>query len=182
MSVRLISGLYGRRSIDTPPAKTTHSMSERARGAIFNSLGNDTIKDARVLDAFAGSGALGLEALSRGARHVTFVEKNAIAARIIRENCRRLNIPESSYDVINTTVNNWLSTSSPDEFDVIFADPPYYDEQLSTVTKIMGLLKARGYMILSHTGRSDVEINSGIVVVDNRSYANAHITFYHREG
>ena len=69
----------------------------------------------------------------------------------------------------------------PDEFDVIFADPPYYDEQLSTVTKIMGLLKARGYMILSHTGRSDVEINSGIVVVDNRSYANAHITFYHRE-
>lgn len=180
MSVRLISGIYGRRSIATPPTSKTHPMSERARTAIFNILGNNLILGAQVLDAFAGSGALGIEALSRGAKHVTFVEKNKIAANIIRENCQKLGVPESSYDVINTTVNNWLTTSTPDEFDLIFADPPYHDEQLSTISKITGLLKANGYMILSYTGRSDVEIDSGIVVVDNRSYANAHVTFYHR--
>ena len=180
MSVRLISGIYGRRSIATPPTNKTHPMSERARVAIFNILGNSVISGAYVLDAFAGSGALGLEALSRGASHVTFVEKNKIAANIIRENCQNLGIPDSSYNVINTTINNWLSTATPDKFDLIFADPPYHDEQLSTVSKITGLLKAHGYMILSYTGRSDVEIDSGIVVVDNRSYANAHVTFYHR--
>ena len=156
-------------------------MSERARSAIFSILGNDILEGARVLDAFAGSGALGFEALSRGAGHVTFIEKDRVAARVIRENAQTLGLEHSAYDVINTTVNNWISTTSPDEFLVIFADPPYYDEQFSTIKKLSGLLKAHGYMVLSHTGSSDVEINSGIVVVDNRSYANAHVTFYHRE-
>ena len=180
MRIRIVSGLYGGRFITTPPTSTTHPMSERARAAIFNMLGADVVRGAYVLDAFAGSGALGFEALSRGAKHVTFIEKNRVAAKVIHENAQSLHVDQSSYDVINTTVNNWLETASPDGFTLIFADPPYHDEQFSTVKKISGLLKAHGYMVLSHTGRSDVEINSGIVVVDNRSYANAHVTFYHR--
>ena len=180
MRVRVISGKFGGRFIATPPGKSTHPMGERVKGAIFNKLRPDVISDSIVLDAFAGSGALGIEALSRGAKYVVFIEKNRVAAKIIHENCQALNIDPSSYVVISTTVGNWLSTVSSDGFDLIFADPPYYDMQLSTVKKISDLLKPNGYMVLSHTGRSDVEINSGIVVVDNRSYANAHITFYHR--
>ena len=176
MRVRIISGIHGGRFISTPPANSTHPMSERARSAIFNMLGRK-VDNALILDVFAGSGSLGLEALSRGAKHATFIEKNRVAAKIINENCHNLNINHDSFDVINTTINNWLETASPDKFDIIFADPPYHDLQIPTINKLMHLLKPDGYMILSHTGRGDLGINAG-VVVDNRSYANAHITFY----
>lgn len=153
-------------------------MGERVRAAIFNSLGAE-VQGARALDAFAGSGALGLEALSRGARSVVFIEKSRPAARIINENCASVGVDNTI--VINTTINNWLETSSPGEFDLIFADPPYHDLQFSTVKKLMGLLKVGGTMILSHTGRGGIPESTGIVVVDNRSYGNACITFYRRE-
>lgn len=179
MRVRLIAGKYGGRFIATPPSLSTHPMSERARGAIFNKLIGQ-LEQARVLDAFAGSGAIGIEALSRGASRVTFIEKDRVAAKIIAENCQSLGIDRDAYVVINTTVSNWLESSDADEFDFIFADPPYHKPQFSTVKRLIGLLKANGYMVLSHIGSGDVEINTG-VVVDNRSYGNAHITFYRRE-
>lgn len=178
MRLRIIAGRYGGRFIAAPPTSATHPMSERARAAIFNSLGT-AVQNADVLDAFAGSGAVGLEALSRGAKQVTFLEKHRVAARVIQENCDSLGAEDTI--VINTTVNNWIETSSPDEFDLIFVDPPYHDPQLSTVKKLMGLLKVGGYMVLSHTDRGGVPNKTGIVVVDNRSYANACITFYRRE-
>jgi len=178
MRVRIISGQFGGRFINTPPGKSTHPMSERARGGIFNSLG-DLVPDARALDAFAGSGAVGLEALSRGAKHVTFIEKHRVAGKIIKENCTSLGVEDSS-DVIITTVNNWLETADPGEFDLIFADPPYHDLQLSTVKKLMGLLKVGGTMVLSHTGRGGLPEQTGIVVVDNRSYSNMQASFYRR--
>ena len=178
MRVRIIAGEFGGRFINTPPGRSTHPMGERARGGIFNSLGG-LVSGARVLDAFAGSGAVGFEALSRGAEHVTFVEKNRVAGKIIKENRESLGVEDSS-DVIITTVNNWLETANPDEFDLIFADPPYHDLQLFTVKKLMGLLKVGGTMVLSHTGKGGVPEQTGIVVVDNRSYSNMHASFYRR--
>lgn len=178
MRIRIVSGEFGGRFIAAPKTSATHPMSERGRSAIFNSLGS-RVDGARVLDAFAGSGSLGLEALSRGAAEVTFVEKNRVAAKVIRENCQLLNV-EKDCIVINTTVNNWMDTSQPGEFDLIFADPPYHDLQLSTVERLMGLLKVGGTMILSHTGRGRVPEKTGIVVVDNRSYSKLHSTFYRR--
>lgn len=178
MRLRIIAGEFGGRFIAAPPGKSTHPMSERARGAIFNSLG-ERVSGARVLDAFAGSGAVGLEALSREAKHITFVEKNRVAGKIIKENCASLQADDST-DVIITTVNNWLETADPGEFDLIFADPPYHNLQLSTVKKLMGLLKVGGTMVLSHTGKGGVPEQTGIVVVDNRSYSNMHASFYRR--
>lgn len=179
MRMRIIAGRYGGRLIAAPNTSATHPMSERARGAIFNRLGAD-IRGARVLDAFAGSGAVGFEALSRGADHITFIEQHRVAARVIRENSQLLQTDDACV-VINTTVNNWLSTSSPEGFDLIFADPPYHNPQFSTAKKLLGLLKVGGYMVLSHTGKGGTLDRTGIVVVDNRSYGNACITFYHRE-
>jgi 16S rRNA G966 N2-methylase RsmD len=66
-------------------------------------------------------------------------------------------------------------------FDVIFADPPYTDPQLSTVSKLFGLLKPNALMVLSHPGKGEVPAKNGVVVVDNRSYGNADLTFYRRE-
>lgn len=180
MNVRIIAGQFGGRRLDAPSRRSTHAMGERVRGAMFNSLG-EAVPGARVLDAFAGSGAIGLEALSRGAGEAVFVEKDRIAAKIIRQNVAALGLEEPRARIIHTTVNNWLETAHPEAFDLIFADPPYHDPQFSTVSKLFGLLKPNGLMVLSHAGKGEVPFSDRIVVVDNRSYANAHLTFFRRD-
>ena len=85
MNIRLISGIYGGRKIIAPGGSRTHPMSERVRNALFNSIG-DEIVDADILDAFAGTGSIGLEALSRGAKRAVFVERDRLAQGILVEN------------------------------------------------------------------------------------------------
>ena len=179
MRVRIIAGEFGGRFIQTPPGSTTHPMGERVRSAMFNSLG-ETVRGARVLDVFAGSGAIGLEALSRGAESVFFVERDRVAQRIIAENIANLGVDEKSI-VIKTTISNWLETAgATGEFDIIFADPPYHNPQFSTASRLMGLLKPGGTMILSHPGIGEVPIQDKTVVVDSRSYGEAHLTKFLR--
>ena len=181
MRVRVIAGQFGGRFIDTPAGSATHPMGERVRAALFNSLGELT-SGARVLDAFAGSGAIGLEALSRGAESVTFIERNRVAQRVLAENIAKLAVAEQTA-VIKTTVSRWLETISETEvFDIIIADPPYHDRQFSTVRRLMKLLKSGGIMVLSHPGIGEVPIQNGIVVVDNRSYGGAYLTYFQRVG
>lgn len=179
MNVRVIAGKYGGRSIAAPERRTTHPMGERIRNALFNSIGT-TVDGATVLDAFAGSGAIGLEALSRGAAHVTFIEKDRVASSILAENIKKLGC-ENETTVIKTTVSNWLETSNQGGFDLIFADPPYHDTQFSTVRRLFPLLNPGALMVLSHPGRGEAPTELGVVVVDNRSYGTAALTFYRRE-
>lgn len=179
MNVRIISGEFGGRKIEAPDNNRTHPMGERIRNALFNSIGSG-IESADVLDVFAGTGAVGLEALSRGARHVTFIEKDRIAQKILAKNITTLGA-EDRTTVIRTTAANWLQNNMDKKYDFIFADPPYYDPQLSTAGQFLGLLKPGGYMILSHPGRGEDLTGTGVVVVDNRSYGNAFLTFYRRE-
>ena len=179
MIVRIIAGSLGGRKIDAPDRSSTHAMSERARNALFNSIGSE-IKGRRVLDAFAGSGSIGIEALSRGASEAVFVERDRIACKIIAKNLTSLNLENRSI-LVRTTVNNWLETAEIEPFDIIFVDPPYNDPQFSTVKKLFGLLKPGALMVLSHSGKGEVPIQDGIVVVDNRSYGNLHLTFFRRD-
>jgi len=179
MNVRLISGRYGGRKLDAPDNRRTHPMSERIRNALFNSIG-PIVQDADVLDAFAGTGVLGLEALSRGASHATFIDKDRVAQRVLAGNIASLGVEDQS-KLIPTSVHNWLETADDATFDLIFADPPYHDPQFSTVEQLFGLLKPNGLMVLSHPGRGEVPIRNGIVVVDNRSYGNAYLTFFRRD-
>lgn len=175
MNVRLISGQFGGRSISCPPGERTHPMGERVRGSLFNILGDVT--GLAVLDAFAGSGALGLEALSRGAVHATFIERDKTAQNVISDNITTLNVDEQS-KLIRTSVAQWDETSKHEQFDVIFADPPYHDSQLSTVARLVKYLKPNGLMVLSYSGRESVPTVNGVVVVDNRSYGDAALAFY----
>jgi 16S rRNA (guanine966-N2)-methyltransferase len=176
MNIRVIAGKYGGRKLDAPGRSSTHAMSERARNAMFNIIG-DTIQGARVLDAFAGSGSIGIEALSRGASECIFIEKDRVAAKIIQNNLSLLDANNNG-KVVSTTVSNWLETSDSDPFDVIFADPPYHDPQFSTVKRLFGLLKPGALMVLSHPGKGEVPSKTGVVVVDNRSYGNLNLTLY----
>ena len=179
MNIRIISGKYGGRAIDAPGRSSTHAMSERARNALFNSISAE-LPGSRVLDAFAGSGSLGIEAMSRGADAAIFIEKDRIAAKIIQKNLDTLTVQNSK--IIKTTVSNWIDRSAEEKFDIIFADPPYNDTQFSTVERLFGLLKPGALMVLSHPGKGEVPSKTGVVVVDNRSYGNLNLTFYRLEG
>ena len=180
--IRVIAGRFGGRKIDAPDFSNsrTKPMGERIRNAMFNKVGAE-IEGARVLDVFAGTGSVGLEALSRGASSVTFVERDKIAQKILAKNIALLGC-EGQTEVVRTSVNNWLETASPENYDIIFADPPYHDPQLSTVSKLFGILKPNGLMVLSNPGRGEGPnlANTGIVVVDNRSYGNAFLTSFRR--
>lgn len=176
MKLRIISGKFGGRNIQAPIGTITHPMSERVRNALFNIVGTD-IKDAVVLDAFAGSGAVGFEALSRGAQHVTFIDRDYTAIKTIQSTVDMLNI-HSSAQLVTSNIMSWVE-STQEQFDLIIADPPYDDMQLSTVTKLFSLLKPNGLMVLSYPGRGEVPTGTnGVVVVDNRSYGTAALTFY----
>ena len=87
-------------------------------------------------------------------------------------------------EIVRSSVNSWVESVGVEYYDIIFADPPYHDLQLSTVSKLFAILKPNGLMVLSHTGRGEVPNLSelGIVVVDNRSYGNAHLTSFRRVG
>ena len=176
MKVRLIAGKFGGRIIDGSGTSRTHPMSERIRNAIFNKIG-DEIQGARVLDAFAGSGAIGLEALSRGAKSAVFVERDKIAQKIIEANIDLVGADEQA-KLVRASVGKWLETYDGEPFDIIFADPPYNALQLSTVFELKRLLKHKGLMVLSYTGRGEVPTANGVVVVDNRSYGTAAIAYY----
>ena len=180
MNVRVIAGRYGGRTLQAPNNRRTHPMSERARNALFNSL-SGVVDSAVVLDAFAGTGALGIESLSRGASHATFIERDRVAASCIERNIEALKIGDQT-KLVRASVSNWLETVDPAGYDLIFADPPYHDEQFSTVSRLFELLKPGALMVLSHTGKGEVPLRTNeIVVVDSRSYANAHLTFFRRE-
>lgn len=178
MKVRIISGKFGGRIIQSPGNSMTHPMSERIRGSMFNIVG-DSIIDATVLDAFAGTGAIGLEAISRGARSAVFIERDRSAYETLSENIKLLGAGLQSKS-IQASLSIWIEKNQGNFYDIIFADPPFIDTQLSTVIKLLGMLKPNGLMLLSYPGSGEVPTVDGFVVVDNRIYGNAALAFYRR--
>ncbi len=178
MNVRIIAGIYGGRIIKGSGSARTHPMSERVRNALFNKIQHE-MPGAEVLDAFAGSGSLGFEALSRGAKKAVFIERDTTAHKIITKNVETLRA-EATTKVIKGSVSSVINTLDQ-QFDIIFADPPYYDPQFSTVTKLFGLLKPNGLMVLSYPGKDEAPTEAEVVVVDNRSYGNAYLVFYRKK-
>lgn len=125
--MRVIAGLYKRRLLEAPSGtEITRPTSDRVKESLFNILAPE-IEGASVLDLFAGSGALGIEALSRGAKHVTFVESNKLALTSIHKNLASLKIPAEEFSIIPKNVEDFLTSIKKikETFDIIFADPPY---------------------------------------------------------
>lgn len=184
MRVRVIAGKFGGLLLDAPRGRTTHPMGERVRSAMFNSLIH-RVADARVLDAYAGTGVVGFEALSRGAQSVIAIDHDRRAQKIIASNMEKLRLDTPEYTLFRGRVQSFISTHQSDLFDIIFVDPPYHEfnMHLSTVEKLFSLLKPGGLMVLSKPGKcEEVVLPNGIVVVDNRSYGEARLTYYQKEG
>jgi 16S rRNA (guanine(966)-N(2))-methyltransferase RsmD len=154
---RIIAGEFGGRRLVTPSGAGTRPTSERVREALFSTLATMIDLDgARVADLYAGSGAVGLEALSRGASRVLLVEADARAARAARANIAALG---AGAILLATTVERAVATKPDHEFDAIFADPPYAvsDADLAAVLADLaahGWLAPGGVLVVERSSRS----------------------------
>lgn len=183
--VEITGGEFRGRKIVTPGG-ATHPMGSRERLALFNSIGN-TLADADVLDAYAGSGAIGFEALSRGASSVTFIDKAPGARRAIKHNISELGVEEEC-TLIPMRVEEYAQANCPpggprpsnmyvmEKFDFIFADPPYDDFDPRGIDDISYFLKQGGILALSHPG--DAPQFFWIKLMKTKKYAGAKISFY----
>lgn len=166
--IRIISGEFGGRLIDTPNNTATQPMGDRERMAIFNRLRSE-IPGKVILDAFAGSGALGLEALSLGAKEVDFLENNPEAIRTIKSNLTKLG---RKAKIIKKPTKN---------YDIIFADPPYPNPQYDFCAELVGHLNSGGYFVLSHPVVPLPPEFAGLELISDKKYASACIKIYQKQ-
>lgn len=171
-SLRITGGELKNKEIKSPEDKHTHPMGSRERLALMNIIGPE-IKNAEILDAFSGTGAIGIEALSRGASHVTFVEKNRKVAEVLKMNLKNLGLLEKS-TVFITAIENIDGRT----FDFVLADPPYdkiKNIKFETFDKLSKMAKKR--FILSHPSDFDPHVINAQIVA-TKSYAASRISIF----
>ena len=150
--MRIVGGKYRHRNIIYPDDAThTRPTKDRVREAIFSAVGD--ISGARALDLYAGSGAMGIEALSRGAAHCTFVDISPIAIKVIKENINNLKIADNEYEIIKNKDVNALDylKGKGSKFDLIILDPPYEEGQYEAIVDILnndGLLSENAVIVM----------------------------------
>jgi len=156
--MRVIGGVYRSRTLQAPPGQATRPSSDRLRETLFNVLA-PRIEGARFLDLYAGSGAVGIEALSRGAAEAVFVEKAAPALKALRANLLRLAIGEGA-QVVPGTVAAFLRKDWGTRFDLVFLDPPYnagreYMAALALLGGTASSLLGHGALVIAEHFRKD---------------------------
>ena len=154
--MRIIAGKYRGRRLKSPPSAQTRPTSDRLRETLFNVLA-PRIEGARFLDLCAGTGAVGIEALSRGAEHVTFVDQSRKMCALIGANTSVLEIEQNEFEVVNAEVSDYLKRHAKKDrelFDIMFFDPPYaadYDGMLSLIAENLGqLLSGEAIAVVEH--------------------------------
>ena len=176
--MRIIAGRWRGRAIEAPPGQATRPTADRVRETLFSMLASrlGSFEDLRVADLFAGSGALGLEALSRGAASATFVEKDPKAAGVIRANAENLG---ASAQVLSSSA---LALPRAEPFDLIFADPPYAAGAGTSVIQSVDQadwLSPGGWMSVE-TSRVDAVDPGNWTVEATRDVGRARITLLRR--
>lgn len=175
--MRVISGKFGSRNFDAPSGRRTHPMSDRVRGAIFNALGD--ISGLTVLDAFAGSGALGFEAISRGALNVVAIDSDKNAKKILDNNIEALGLGRQ-IKAIQANVSAWSDYNSNARFDIIVCDPPYDHLQLQLINKLTRHLKPTGVLVLSWPGKEQAPALETLKTAAQKNYGDAQLVFYRK--
>jgi 16S rRNA (guanine966-N2)-methyltransferase len=173
--MRVIAGVLGGRLFDSPHSHRTHPMSDKMRGALFNALGD--IENLTILDAFAGSGALSFEAVSRGAHSSMAIENDAPAQKVIVANGRALGLGRR-VKLIRASANAWLDTTPQASFDIVLCDPPYDNLQLKLVQRLAARVKPGGLLVLSAPGNMAAPTFDGLAQIMQRSYGDAQLVFY----
>lgn len=177
--MRVIAGRLGGRHFNAPHGHRTHPMSDKMRGALFGVLGD--IEDLTALDAFAGSGALGFEALSRGAKEVTLIDNDTNAQRTIHDNIAELGLKKSAR-LIKAHVGSWSDNNSSAQFSLVLCDPPYDKLQLLLLQKLVRHIAGGGTYVLSWPGKLTLPELVGLKIVQQKSYGDSQLVFYQKTG
>jgi len=169
------------------PGETTRPITDKVRQALFNIIGPD-IQGASMLDLFAGTGSVGIEALSRGAEYVCFVELNRRPITTIRENLKLTGL-EVGADVVHTDAFNFLEQTAHHRFDYIYIAPPQYQEMwsraLQTLDRNMDWISGDAWVIVQihpveyHPTGEILQINN-LVEFDQRHYGSTILVFYRK--
>lgn len=172
--MRVIGGTAGGRRLKAPPGTATRPTSDAVREAIFSAIESRTaLPGARVLDLFSGSGALGIEALSRGAAEVTFVDSDRRATQVIAEN---LELTGLGGMVVCSPVESWLDRLDPSQvWDLVLADPPYaFGEWSSLLGELDHHLDPAGIAVLE--SGTDLDLPAGWRSVRTKRYGTTVVT------
>ncbi len=157
--MRVIAGIYRGRVLKSPPDNKTRPTSDRLRETLFNVLAPRIDEDTRFLDLCAGTGAVGIEALSRGAAFVTFVDRSKKSCALIEENLDKLEVPESSTEIDGHDAENFTGREHKQGWDIAYYDPPY-DADYSLVLHEFGysktLLNVDGILVVEHHTKKHV--------------------------
>jgi len=172
--MRIVAGALRGRKFDAPPGTDTRPTTDKVREAVFNALGSlDVVRDAVVVDLFAGSGGMGIEALSRGAAEVIFVERDRAAARLIRSNLDALGVIDRS----RVQQGDALALARGLPADLAIADPPYDFDDWPT---LLGVVDAP--VLVAEAGRplDDLDGEAGWSVIRTKRYGRTWVTFFER--
>jgi len=174
--MRVIAGTYGGRELVAPRGRATRPTADRVREALFSILGD--IQQARVLDLFAGSGALAIEALSRGAAQAVLVDSAASAIAAIRRNLETLDLQA---DVVRQTAARFLQRAQVDarQYDLVFLDPPYRlasDLGRELTAALPAVLAPNARVVAESDRRSPLELD--LEPLDSRRYGDTLINIY----
>jgi len=176
--MRIIAGDLKGREFKSPHANRTHPMSDKVRGALFNTLGD--IEGLTFLDAFAGSGALAFEAASRGAVEVTAIEKDRAAHGVIDQNTDELGLAGKVH-AVRANSGGWSIHNMEREFDVVILAPPYGDLQetlLATLAKRH--VKKDGLLVLDWPGKLEAPVFESLKQIAEKNYGDAQLIFYRK--
>ena len=164
--MRIIAGTHKGRRLLSPNTRELRPTSGRVKEALFSILG-DRVSGASVLDLFAGTGAIGIEALSRGAQHVTFVESHRTSLRLLRANLDRCGFTKNT-DIYPAEAGVFLQHAKRNgnglDFDIIFADPPYRDNSADMLLPLLGqsaMIRLHTVVILEHPTKQSIPAQVG---------------------
>jgi 16S rRNA (guanine966-N2)-methyltransferase len=185
--MRITGGIHRSRALRAPRGNATRPTSDRVREALFGILGSaGVVEGARVLDLYAGSGALALEALSRGAAEAVLVESSRDAIAVVRENVRALDLEDRAHVILGdaSVLPRGRLFAGRGPFDLVLADPPWrlVDEgvaqrALSRVVRAGGLCPA-AWVVLEHAARTTPPDVVGVDRGETRRYGDTALTFY----
>jgi 16S rRNA (guanine966-N2)-methyltransferase len=177
--VKIISGKKKGQIFNQPKSRSVRPLSEKVRAAVFDVTG--PVTDFVVLDAYAGTGAAGFEALSRGARLVEAIESNQKVASIISDNAKRLGF-DWEFILYQMPVTTWLA--SPNQYpavpryDLIIVDPPYAKLDPDILDSISLFLTPEGVMAVSHSSRYQSPMLKSVELVRHKVYGDTALSFY----
>ncbi|RZU73927.1 16S rRNA (guanine(966)-N(2))-methyltransferase RsmD [Micromonospora kangleipakensis] len=184
---RIVAGTLGGRRLAAPPGASTRPTSDRVREALFSAVQAEMdLVGARFADFYAGSGAVGLEALSRGAEHVLLVESDPRAARVIRENVAALRAAPAARLVTGRVATVLAAGPDGDPYDVVFADPPYAvpDEEITAMLAALvdgGWLAADALVVVERSSRTGpVTWVEGVTAERSRRYGETTLWYGRR--